>query len=73
MPEYWLIDPERRAADFFRLEETAEGPRYRAVPLVEGHLESEAVPGFRLDPQVLFRDELPSEFGVLQRLLSEEA
>ncbi len=66
--EYWLVDPERREAAFYRLEEGA----YRAVPLTNGVFESEAVPGFRLDPQVLFRDPLPSEFEVLQRLLGEQ-
>ncbi|MEM1044077.1 MAG: Uma2 family endonuclease [Bacteroidota bacterium] len=73
VPEYWLIDPERREADFFRLEDTDSGPRYRAAPLSGGVFESAAVPGFRLDPQLLFQDPLPSEFEMLQRLLGDEA
>ncbi|MEM1044076.1 MAG: Uma2 family endonuclease [Bacteroidota bacterium] len=66
--EYWLIDPERREAVFYRLDEGT----YKAVPLSGGVFESAAVPGFRLDPQVLFQDPLPSEFEMLQRLLGGE-
>ncbi len=70
VPEYWLLDPERREADFFRLEDTEAGPAYRAVALDGGGVfHSAAVPGFRLDPQMLFADPLPSEWDVLRALL----
>ena len=65
--EYWLVDPERREAVFYRLDEG----RYRAVPLTDGLFVSEAVAGFRLDPQLLFWDPLPSELEVLKGLLDE--
>ena len=72
VPEYWLIDPERREAVFYRLdgEPYRPGGAYRAVPLADGAFESRAVPGFRLDPQALFQDPLPSAFAVLQALLN---
>ena len=41
--EYWLVDPERRQAEFYRLQEE----RYQTVsPDVEGRVYSEALPGF---------------------------
>ena len=72
VPEYWLVDPVRREAAFYRLdgEPYAPGGTYRAVPLAGGVYESGAVPGFRLDPQALFQDPLPSAFSVLRGLLA---
>ena len=73
VPEYWLVDPERKEAAFYRLdgEPYQPGGAYRAVPLAAGVFESEAVPGFRLDPQALFQDPLPSAFGLLRNLLGD--
>ena len=73
VPEYWLIDPERREAAFYRLdgEPYQPGGAYRAAPLADGLYESHALPGFRLDPQALFQDPLPSAFGVLKGLLAD--
>ena len=72
VPEYWLIDPERREAAFNRLDGEPYQPVgvYRAVPLAGGLYESQALPGFRLDPQALFQDPLPSAFGLLRDLLA---
>ena len=70
VPEYWLIDPIRRSATFFRLD--AEG-RYRAVPLADGVFESETVPGFRLDPEALFADPMPPVLPLLLALLADGA
>ena len=74
VPEYWLVDPVRREAAFYRLdgEPYAPGGAYRAVPLADGVFESEVVSGFRLDPQVLFQDPLPSAFALLRSLLEAE-
>ena len=74
VPEYWLIDPVRREASFYRLdgEPYRPGGAYRAAPLAGGVYESGAVEGFRLDPQVLFTDPLPSAFGLLRSLLETE-
>ncbi|WP_420455022.1 Uma2 family endonuclease [Rubrivirga sp.] len=73
VPEYWLIDPVRREAAFYRLdgEPYRPGGTYRAVALVDGRFESEAVAGFHLDPQSLFADPLPSAFGALRDLLGD--
>lgn len=52
VPEYWLIDPIRRDANFWVL--NAEG-NYEARPLDEqGRLTSAVLPGFALDPAVLW-------------------
>ena len=74
VPEYWLVDPVRREASFYRLdgEPYQAGGAYRAVPLTDGVFESGAVEGFRLDPQALFQDPLPSAFGLLRELLGAE-
>ena len=42
--EYWLFDPERRVAEFYRL---ANG-RYELAPIVDGIFRSEVLPGFWL-------------------------
>ena len=82
VPEYWLIDPVRREAAFYRLDGEAYQPggAYRAVALTGvvpggvagGVFESEAVPGFRINPQALFADPLPSAFAVLRDLLAAD-
>ncbi len=73
VPEYWLIDPVRREAAFYRLdgEPYQAGGVYRAVATAGGQFESAAVEGFRLDPQTLFQDPLPSAFGLLKDLLAD--
>ena len=68
VPEYWLIDPLRGEAVFYRL--NADGA-YWAVPLAGGVFESEALPGFRLDPGVLFADPLPAVLPLLQAMLGD--
>ena len=70
VPEYWLVDPTRRDATFFRLD--AAGA-YHAVPLAGGVFESETVPGFRLDPQALFADPMPPVLPLLMALLDASA
>lgn len=64
--EYWLIDPERRAATFY-----VRGDQgvFEPAPLDGGVFASHALPGFRLDPAWLFADPLPPEFAVLRGLL----
>ena len=75
VPEYWLIDPIRGEARFYRLEGEPyqSGGTYRAVSLTDGIYESAALPGFRLDPAVLFADPLPSAYGLLRDLLGDAA
>jgi Uma2 family endonuclease len=71
VPEYWLIDPRRRLAVFYTLEE-ADGERvYRARPLdARNRLHSAVLPGFTLDPALLWQDPLP-EGAALLAILSD--
>ncbi|MBN1287473.1 MAG: Uma2 family endonuclease [Anaerolineae bacterium] len=62
--EYWLIDPLRKEADFYRLSD--EG-HYGRVQLDEtGYFRSEVLPEFRLDPGWLWRKPLPTFFEVAE-------
>jgi len=54
--EYWLIDPLRLQADFYRL--MADGG-FTRVPVQDGVFTSEALPGFRLRVDWLWRKPLP--------------
>jgi Uma2 family endonuclease len=57
VPEYWLIDPLREEAGFYRL--GADG-RYRLAPLdADGWYHSTVLPGFRLRPDWLWQHPLP--------------
>ena len=61
IPEYWLIDPEARWAEFYHLEEG----RYRhAFAGEEGRYESIALPGLWLDVTWLWQDPPPSVLEV---------
>jgi Uma2 family endonuclease len=56
VPEYWLIDPLREQSEFYRLDERG---RYQPMPLEAGVLTSQAVSGFRLRVDWLWRKPLP--------------
>ncbi|HET89359.1 MAG TPA: Uma2 family endonuclease [Chloroflexi bacterium] len=61
--EYWLIDPQTRWADFYRLD---EGGRYRAAfSGEEGEYHSAALPGFWLRVEWLWQEPLPHPLRVL--------
>jgi Uma2 family endonuclease len=63
--EYWLIDPQRRSAEFHRL---GEDGHYQPV-LPQDHIyHSAVVPGFSLDVRWLWQDPLPSELTILRKL-----
>ena len=64
--EYWLLDPIRCRAEFYRL---GEDGRYKLVePDLEGVFRSEVVPGFWLRVEWLWQDPLPSEVAVLAEI-----
>jgi Uma2 family endonuclease len=63
--EYWLIDPERKRADFF---EQGADRRYYPVPLADGCYHSQVMPGFWFRVQELWDDQLPDTIDVLRRL-----
>jgi Uma2 family endonuclease len=63
--EYWLIDPEKKTAEFF---EVGLDGRYYPVPLCDGAFRSTVVPGFWLKPAWLWDDPLPNTMDVLRQL-----
>jgi len=66
IPEYWLIDPERRQVEFYQLE--ADG-RYRAAVIgASGVYESPALVGLRLPVDWLWQDPLPNDLDALRSL-----
>lgn len=64
--EYWIVDPERRRAEFYRLREGAYEP---VLPDAEGKLYSSALPGFFVRVEWLWTrpklKEVLRELGVL--------
>jgi Uma2 family endonuclease len=66
IPEYWLIDPERRQVEFYQL--GADG-RYRAAVVgATGIYESRVLDGLRLPVEWLWQDPLPDETEALRTL-----
>ncbi len=64
--EYWLVDPERRQAEFHRL---GEDGRYRAaLPDAHGVYHAEVLPGFRLKVEWLWPDPAPSVLECLKEM-----
>lgn len=62
--EYWLIDPDRREAEFYRLREG----RYRLCYPEGGIYRSQVVPGFWLSVDWLWQEPLPSPVRVLAEI-----
>ncbi len=64
--EYWLIDPLRQQAEFYRL---GKDGRYRVVLSgAEGVYRSEAMPGLWLQVEWLWQEPLPKVLDVLREL-----
>jgi Uma2 family endonuclease len=64
--EYWVVDPERRQAEFHRL---AEDGRYRAaLPDAQGVYHAGVLPGFRLKVEWLWLDPAPSVLECLKEM-----
>jgi Uma2 family endonuclease len=69
VPEYWLIDPDVKWAEFYRL--GADG-RYRtAFAGAEGEYHSHILPGFRLRVEWLWQEPLPAVEDVLLEVSGE--
>ncbi len=66
VPEYWLLDPQTRRAEFYRLDE--EG-RYQLIPLEEGRYVSVQLPGLWLRVDWLWQEEPPSPLRALAEVL----
>jgi Uma2 family endonuclease len=65
--EYWIVDPMRGEAQFHRL--SADGLYTDVSPAAGEAYESQALPGFRLDPAHLFAEDRPTAFALLTELL----
>lgn len=64
VPEYWLLDPIRSETYVYTL--GADG-RYRLTARdAQGRLVSAVLPGFALDPELLWRETLPSGAEVIR-------
>jgi len=64
--EYWLIDPDRRSAQFYEL---ASDGRYRLAALEDGGVyHSKVIPGFWLRVDWLWQTPLPPALEVLRAL-----
>lgn len=66
IPEYWLIDPIRQQAEFYRI---GTDNRYHFVlPDAEGIYHSEAVPGFWIKVSWLWQEPLPPAWEIRREL-----
>lgn len=63
--EYWLLDPDRQEAIFYRLE---AGGRYREIGVENGIYRSQVIPGFWLKVEWLWQDPLPAALEVLREM-----
>lgn len=63
--EYWLIDPERKQAEFYRL---GRERIYRAADISDGTFRSTVIKGFWLKVQWLWERPLPEAAFVLREL-----
>jgi Uma2 family endonuclease len=70
VPEYWLIDPETRWAEFYQLQ---EGHYYPAFSGREGRYEAIELPGFWLRVEWLWREPLPSPIRALAEIVGMDA
>jgi Uma2 family endonuclease len=70
--EYWIIDPVREEAHFYRLNE--EGIYKSVLPGEQGHYRTPALPGLRVHVPVLWQEDLPDIIAVVrsvQAMLAE--
>ncbi len=64
VPEYWLIDPLRQDTIIYAL---GEDRRYhRVAPDVQGRMVSPLLPGFALDPMLLWQDAPPDAMAIVE-------
>ena len=63
--EYWLVDPDRRQAEFYVL---GEDGRYHPVPAEEGVYRSRVLPGLALKLEWLWQDPPPAGVAALREM-----
>jgi len=66
VPEYWLLDPQARRAEFYRLGEM--GQYETAFAGHEGRYEAQSLPGFWLRVEWLWQEPLPPTLDMLREL-----
>ncbi len=64
VPEYWLVEPERKDARFYRL--NAEGSYEAFREDAEGNYRTPALPGFVLNVPLLWQEKLPGPLASLE-------
>lgn len=64
VPEYWLFDPLRTEARIYALGE--DGRYHPVADDVTGRVVSRLLPGFRLDPTLLWADDLPAGMAIVR-------
>lgn len=69
VPEYWLLDPQRQQAEFYRLEDDYYVLTFSGY---EGRYEALMLPGFWLDVTWLWQDPRPSPLRVLADVVGME-
>lgn len=69
VPEYWVVDPERRVVIRHLLPADPQAP-YQVSEHAQGRLDCRAVPGFWIDVSWLWQDPLPDELHCLAQILS---
>jgi len=62
--EYWIIDPERKTAEFYVLRDA----RLHAVSTIDGSFTSTVLPQLRIQPQWLWQDPPPPLTPILRKL-----
>lgn len=66
VPEYWLVDPDLRTAEFYRL---GRNGRYKGFQVDrDGIYHCKVVPGFWIRPEWLWQVPMPSPFEILKLL-----
>lgn len=62
--EYWIIDPNRRTANFYGYD---AGGKYKMLPIsIEGKFESRVVEGLWINTDWLWREDLPNLMEILK-------
>lgn len=64
IPEYWLIDPILKNAEFYQL----ENGRYRTIDLQDGIYHSKVLTDFQFKESWLWQDPLPNVLEILKHL-----
>lgn len=63
--DYWILDPRKRRAEAFALDPKG---RYQPMPITDGILRSQAIPGFWLRLEWLWQQPAPTTRNVMREL-----